>query len=855
MRIEIPEVSLVALVGASGSGKSTFAKTHFKPTEVLSSDTFRALVSDDENDQSVSAQAFDSLYFVADKRLSLGRLTVVDATNVQKADRASVLRLAKERDYHAVAIVLDMPERLCKERNEKRGDRNLSGNAIARQSANLRRSLRSLRKEGFRYVFVLKDEDEVANAEIVRVPLWCDKRGETGPFDIIGDVHGCHDELCELLRKLGYAVTPEGDSATPPEGRRAIFLGDLCDRGPGNVETLRLVMGMAREGNALCVAGNHDMKLLRKLNGADVKHTHGFDKTLEQFNGESDAFVSETKRFLAGLRSHYVLDGGRLVVAHAGLKECYQGRSSGRVRDFCLYGDTTGESDEYGLPVRLPWAEEYRGKALVVYGHTPAAEVEFLNKTVCIDTGCVFGGKLTAYRYPENEIAQAEARQEYYAPLKPLPVKSSDRGDLLDIDDVLGAKRMQTRLRRSVKINAENAAAALEMMSRFGADPHWLVYLPPTMSPCETSALPAYLEHPAEAFAYYGKKGVGKAVCEQKHMGSRAVIVLCRDAETAKKRFKTNDGAFGIAYTRTGRRFFDDVDTETGILARLRDVLTASRFWEDFSTDWVCLDAEILPWSAKARKLLKEQYAAVGRAGRNGLALAEEAIAKALKTLEKRPAGAESPHERGFDLSELLERCGRRAETLSLYTDAYRRYCWDVNGLDDYRVAPFHVLATEGKVWNDENHLHHMDTISKYMTGADPIFMATDHRLIDLSDETDVAKGVEWWEELTESGGEGIVVKPYDFIAVKGSEVLQPAVKCRGREYLRIIYGPEYALPGNLERLKKRSLGRKRALALDEFALGMEALERFVRGEPPYRVHACVFGILALESEPVDPRL
>jgi protein phosphatase len=420
---------------------------------------------------------------------------------------------------------------------------------------------------------------------------------------------------------------------------------------------------------------------------------------------------------------------------------------------------------------------------------------------------------------------------------------------------VLGTKYIRTRLRHTVKFNEENAAAALEIMSRFGADPHWLIYLPPTMSPCETAALPAYLEHPAEAFDYYRKRGVGKAVCEQKHMGSRAVLVLCTGADVAERRFGVSDGSFGIVYTRTGRRFFDDASVETNILSRLRDVLTASRFWEDFSTDWVCLDAELMPWSAKAQKLLAEQYAPASRAGRNGLALVMEAIRQATETLERSPDGAKTRSEHGTDLYELPKRYEQRAEALSLYTDAYRRYCWEVNGLDDYRVAPFHILATEGKVWNEENHIHHMETISKYMTGADAIFMATDHILVDLTDEAAAANSVKWWEELTAAGGEGMVVKPYDFIAREGAELLQPAVKCRGREYLRIIYGPEYTLSGNLERLKKRSLGRKRNLALDEFALGMESLERFVKGEPLYRVHACAFGVLALESEPVDPRL
>jgi protein phosphatase len=287
--------------------------------------------------------------------------------------------------------------------------------------------------------------------------------------------------------------------------------------------------------------------------------------------------------------------------------------------------------------------------------------------------------------------------------------------------------------------------------------------------------------------------------------------------------------------------------------------LIASGFWKDFYTDWVCLDAELMPWSAKAQKLLEEQYAPVGRAGRSGLERASAELTRAIARRGARPLEDEpvkpSQSSRSADLRELLNACQARQETLSLYTEAYRRYCWDVQTLDDYRLAPFHILATEGKTWNVENHVTHMESIAKYMTGVDSLFMATPYKIVDTLDEDSVQAGARWWEELTASGGEGMVVKPFDFIVKKGQELLQPAVKCRGREYLRIIYGPEYTLKDKLVRLKKRGLAKKRNLAINEFALGMEALERFVRKEPLYRVHECVFGVLAMESEPVDPRL
>lgn len=435
MRIELPELCVVALVGVSSSGKTTFAKTHFKPTEVLSSDHFRALVSDDENNQQATPQAFDALYYIANKRLDSGLLTVIDATNVQRHARASVMRLAKEQNCLAAAIVLDVPEETIRERNINRTDRNLKDKIITQQTELLRQSIDQLHKEGFRYVYVLSDEEEIKNVQIVRTPLWNNKKSETGPFDIIGDIHGCYDELCNLLTKLKYKIDAENFTAKHPNGRKAVFLGDLCDRGPKNAEVLRLVMNMVQEGGAWCVAGNHDVKLLKKINGKNVQLTHGLDKTVEQLEAQDAEFKERVKNFISGLISYYIFDNGRLIVSHAGIKEKYQGRSSGRVREFCLYGETTGETDEYGLPVRTPWANEYKGKAFVVYGHIPAIEPEYQNNTVCIDTGCVFGGKLSSYRYPEKEIVYVKARSEYYAPLKPFARSCNASGKKIEAND------------------------------------------------------------------------------------------------------------------------------------------------------------------------------------------------------------------------------------------------------------------------------------------------------------------------------------------------------------------------------------------------------------------------------------
>jgi protein phosphatase len=844
--LTVPKLSLVVMIVVSGSGKSTWAKERFLPTEIISSDECRGLVSDDENAQDATNDAFDVLHFIAGKRLARGKLTVIDATNVQPEGRKPLVALARQYHVLPVAVVLNMPEKLCAERNRAREDRDFGSHVIKRQSEALRRSLKSLKREGFRHIHVLSSPEEAASAVIDIAPLWNDRTSEHGPFDIIGDVHGCFDELVDLLERLGYVVEPDperGWRVCSPEGRKVVFAGDLVDRGPRVVDVLKLAMSMVGDGLALAVPGNHDVKLMRSLKGRDVTVAHGLAESLSQLSGESPEFRRDAADFIDGLISHYVFDDGNLVVAHAGLKESMQGRGSGAVRDFAMYGETTGETDEYGLPVRFDWASEYRGKAIVVYGHTPVVEAEWINRTINIDTGVVFGGKLTALRYPEKELVSVPARRTYFEPVKPLaaPTDNAKRADdVLDIDDVLGKRIVPTRLRGSVTVREENSRAALEVMSRFAADPRWLVYLPPTMSPPETTKREGLLEHPDEAFDYFRHHGVEQVVCEQKHMGSRAIVILCRDAEAAVRRFRIADGSAGIVYTRTGRQFFDDAELEEAFLGRVRGAVDAAGWWASFETEWVALDCELMPWSAKALELLKEQYAAVGSAARLALPQALDAL-----------NGAAS---RGVDVDGLPSRYADRYEAAERFTDAYRQYCWSVLGLDDLRLAPFHVLATEGVCHADKDHLWHMETLAG-LAKHDALLLETPYRTVSLGDDSDVTAAIEWWDELTAAGGEGMVVKPKDFIASHKGQLVQPAVKCRGREYLRIIYGPEYLMGENLQRLRDRSVSRKRSLALREFALGIESLERFVRREPLYHVHQAVFAVLAMESEPVDPRL
>ena len=894
--LKIPELSLVVLVGVTGSGKSTFARAHFKPTEVISSDFCRGLVADDENDQSATPAAFELLHYILGQRLAGGRLTVVDATNVQPEARRELVLLAREHDVLPVAIVLDLPEKLCAERNASRPDRDFGAYVFRRQRGQLRRSLHSLKREGFRVVHVLRTPEEVAAAAITRTKLFSDLRHEAGPFDVIGDVHGCRPELEQLLTELGYILERDAAGrpvgARHPDGRRAIFVGDLVDRGPDTPGVLRLVMGMVAAGTAFCVAGNHEVKLLKALRGKNVRRSHGLDASMEQLTLESEEFRTRVEQFIDGLIGHFVLDGGRLVVAHAGLIERYHGRASGRVREFCLYGQTTGETDEYGLPVRYPWAQEYRGQAVVLYGHTPVPAAEWLNNTLCLDTGCVFGGRLTALNYPERTTVSVPAARVYHPPARPFPaVSPSGTGsvaawrepDVLDIGDVSGSRVIETAYLPRVGIRDAHAAAALEVMSRFAIDPRSLLYLPPTMSPVATATRGDLLEHPDQAFDAYRADGVESVLCEEKHMGSRAVLLVCRSPDAAPAAPAASAGPaapaasagpaapaasagpaapaasagsarFGLAgagaiWTRTGRPFFSD-GRAAALTEQVRAAAEKAGLFDELGTSWLLLDAELVPWNVKAGSLLRDQYAAVGAA-----ALAS--LPAAVSVLDQACA-------RGLPgVGAVAERTRARLANAEAFTAAYLRYCWATDGLAGVRVAPFQLLASEGAVYHERPHLWHLglaDRLAAALAGAAGAagaeLIATTRRVeVETGDPASVAAATRWWEDLTAAGGEGMVVKPAANLTRGPTGLVQPGLKVRGREYLRIIYGPDYTEPANLVRLRQRGLSHKRSLALREYALGLEALDRVARGEPLWRVHECVFAVLALESEPVDPRL
>lgn len=322
-------------------------------------------------------------------------------------------------------------------------------------------------------------------------------------------------------------------------------------------------------------------------------------------------------------------------------------------------------------------------------------------------------------------------------------------------------------------------------------------------------------------------------------MGSRAVVLLCRDIAAATARFGAPDRAIGAVWTRTGRPFFTP-DLTAQLVDRLRAAAEDAGLFDELGTSWLLLDAELLPWGAKAEQLLRDQYAAVGAAARASLPVAVDVLEQAAAT--------------GLDVGPLLDRTRARARNADAFTEAYRRYCWQTEGLSGVRLAPFQVLASEGAAHHDKPHAWHLDLLDR-LVAADDLIAPTRRLYVDTTDPASVAQGCTWWTELTAAGGEGMVVKPAGNLTRGRKGLVQPGLKVRGREYLRIIYGPDYTEPANLDRLRARGLGHKRSLAQREYALGLEALDRVARGEPLWRVHECVFAVLALESEPVDPRL
>lgn len=864
MDIILPYAGIVLLVGPSNSGKSTLLKQLIEkgqilPSEIVSSDEFRVLVSDVEfidwkqrpndeaeslNDQyqRISAEAFSLMDALIETRCRLNKLTFVDATHLYPEDRKRYISIAKNNHVPIVSVVLDVDQNVILERDKSR--KNPRGNRrIKQQFQVFKREKRFIKKEGYLAAYFISD---TSNVEFIRRnnnPIELDVGNG---IDIIGDIHGCYDEMIHILEKLGYEKNAE-HYYVHPKGRRFLSLGDIMSRGPKSLQTMEFFLRHVNEGLAYMIDSNHGWKIARWLDGRKVTLSHGDECVEEEIRQFEEKFGKENveqlkqklKKFLHKAPSHYVLTKNgipTLVCTHAGIKDEFIGKQSYDISDFCRYGDNEG-LDETGRPIRKDWTIHHKTSTLIVWGHDPKPKPLIINNTINIDQGAVFGGELTAFRYPEKEFVSIQAEKDYSnGKNNPLIELKKKRLDSPNIAKYINGYSVLTDVIGEIQIPKEYAIPSIDMVSHFTVPIEELVYIPPTMSPAPApSSLENYLEHPREVIDYYRSMGIERMVAEKKHMGSRGILFLFKDKEAGLK--YVGRETLGTIYTRTGRRFFNE-ETEFKIISRIHKGLTASNYFTKYGTEFILLDAEIMPWNLKAKELISSQYAHVS----------ENAILD--RSLLKNKI--ESAMGKNEDLKIWFKEYEDKLDNARVFRDVFQKYCWEINDIDQIQIAPFHLLAHSRETFFDKPHTWHME-MNKEFSKMENLFVETEYMIIDNAASEEEA--IKWWDAITSDGHEGIVIKPEAFISTSKGKLVQPAVKVRGRKYLNIIYGMDYLQPENLKRLKKRNVGKKQKLALKEFALGVEGIQRFVNGESIERVHECVLGTLAMESNPVDPRL
>ncbi|MFK9094820.1 polynucleotide kinase-phosphatase [Bacillus salipaludis] len=861
--IHLPFAGIVLLVGPSNSGKTTLlnrltSENSILASEVISSDQFRVLVSDiefinwnqrpkDEADalfdeySQISNEAFEAMDYLIGKRCRLNKLTIIDATHLKEEDRERYIRLGKKYHVPVVAVVFNVVEKELIVRDSLR-DFPRGKNRIKQQYQQFKRTLRSIKKESFHRTYIL-DETDLQALHISRQENSLVIDVGNG-IDFIGDIHGCYEEFIELLRKLGYMENVEG-LFLHPEGRKILSLGDVMSRGPRSLETLQFFKKHVATGIAYMIDSNHGWKIARWLDGRKVNLAHGDERVEEEFveyesrfgNEAANRLKEELKDLLLAAKSHFIIKKNdvRLAVAvHAGIRDHYIGKQSQRISDFCRYGDAEG-LDENGKPRRKDWTIDHKSSELIIWGHDPKPQPLLVNNTLNIDQGVVFGGRLTAYRYPEKQFVSVEAKQDY-ANVPDNPLKEWERKRLVppNLGKFVNGFSVLTEQLGEVSVYKDGAKSALDDLSHFTLPLEEIVYLPPTMSPTpKPSKLEGYLEHPLEAFEYYQANGVNSMIVEKKHMGSRGILFLFKNKEVAKEYIGRE--TLGSIYTRTGRAFFQK-ELEEQIVTVLNANLSA--YFEKYNTDFVLLDAEILPWNLKAKDLIMNQYAHVGE--------------MALLDRSKLRAQLQKAFDNGKDVSNWLEEIDEKLLNIKTFNEVYPKYCWETEGLEGIQIAPFHTLAHSTETFFDKPHTWHMGK-NKELSGLSKLFVETEYRIV--NDESSMNAAIEWWEVMTEDGHEGFVVKPETYVARHKGKLLQPAIKVRGRKYLHIIYGIDYLQQENLARLKQRNTSKKQRSAMKEFALGVEAVNRFVRGESIERYHECVLGVLAFEADPIDPRL
>ncbi|NRG46313.1 polynucleotide kinase-phosphatase [Bacillus sp. CRN 9] len=865
MNIKIPNAGIVLLIGPSNSGKSTFLlkmvdERSILKSEIASSDEYRQMVGDtdfihwqqhsqDESEvlfqqyHQLSSEAFQLMDAAIEARCRLNKTTFVDATHLRDEDRKKYILIAQKLHVPITAVILDISEETLLTRDSER-DQPRGKKRIKQQFHLFKKEKRTIKKEGFNKIYYLNEEAlDHAFIERGKHPLYIE--ADQG-IDIIGDIHGCFNEMIALLEKLGYEKKGD-DLYTHPSGRKFLSLGDIMSRGPSSLMTIHFMMKHVDAGLAYMIDSNHGWKIARWLDGRNVNLNHGDEKAAEEIDGWLSILNPETaqyerrkiKEFLFNAPSHYILTKNSLpvlVCAHAGIKDEFIGKQSKIISDFCRYGDTDG-FNESGKPIRKDWFIHHGNGQLIIWGHDPKPQPLQINHTINIDQGVVFGGRLTSFRFPEKKLVSVPSLYNYAGTENnPLIEWEKKRLDPPNIANYIKGYTVQTERLNKVKIHEDYVKPAIDLISTSAVPLEQLVYIPPTMSPVPKPSKKAdFLEHPEEAIAYYRQNGIETLIAEKKHMGSRAILFIFKD-EAASMKY-TGLHSLGTIYTRTGRPFFNK-ETEERVLKKLNKDLHKAAYFNKNKTDYLLLDAEIMPWNLKAKELINNQYEHVAK------------NAKLDRFYIKRQL-EESKIEHSI-LAKWQVENETKIGNAKRFETVYKKYCWEVVDIENIQIAPFHLLAHSNEMLIHHPHEWHMK-MNEVLSTISSLFVQTEYKMIQTeADENDV---MNWWEEMTADGHEGIVIKPNKFISENKGKLLQPAIKVRGRTYLHIIYGMDYLLPNNLSRLKERNVGKKQRLALQEFTLGIEGISRFVQKETIERVHECVLGVLALESDPADPRL
>ncbi len=834
MTITIPESSLVLLIGPHGAGKSTFAARHFANIDILTANHCRTLLGNPPPSDARDAEVEAMHRTAVASRLRLMQLTVVDDTHTYPEERAPWLDLARRYHLLAVAIVIDLPERECKRRNSARSDREVSNRVIHGQKVRIGRALRTLRAEGFHAVHHLSSVEGLEQVRVVQTPLNVNRTDQRGPFDIVGPVRGRFHGLKQLLNELGYVVDNDNKWQAPGH-RLLVFLGDLF--GDADDPHVAALIGQLFASEvALAVPGPTEVALEHLLTGRPLPDgipvAPSAIESIAARIAPDGLMADRWLRQVSSWPSHLVLDKGALVVAARGLPEEMHGRVSQIVRHTATIGDESA------------WMDAYDGRAIVAHAAGQNRAYSASGRLIDLSDSSA----IVTWRWPERELhtVSKNVGRSVGTTDWPVPLRT-----------VIGHHSIDTRLRREIRIRPEASAAALEEVSRFGIDPRWLIYLPPTMAAPDPSDRDGLLEHPDEPLHYYRKRGFSTLIVEEKHMGSRGVAVVCRDPAVAQDRFGLPEPSDGILYTRTGRPLLSDGAVERDILGRIRAGLDAIKFWSSFDTDWVLLDGELLPWSATSSRLITERYDGIAAVGQQALGTALQVARQCQQRLPSTPLARAQPggSSRPTNIAALVAELEERQRHLSEFSSIYQRYCWPVSSVDDLSFAPFHWLAWESGWAPDLTHRQMMELSDRLAAAVPSTVRATRWRTCALNDQQSVAEAIQFWEELIAEGGEGIVLKPESFIPRGRNGLAQPAMKVRGAEFLTINYGPEYRRPQHVASLRGRKSSMQRSLAIRQFALGLEAIERFRRRAPLHETHVAAFGCIALDASSVDPTI